>query len=147
MNASNRFQDENLSVSDFYNEVWVVCPACTQKAIATTNYDTKKARLGCLHCGHTKEVSTAVGKSGTLRMEAHAFFGAELWLQTAFKNEVLWAYNDRHLDYLQHYIGAGLREHKNRTHFTMLEKLPKFMQLAKHRAGLLKLIRKLKEKG
>ena len=80
-------------------------------------------------------------------MEAHAFFGAELWLQAAFKNEVFWAYNDRHLDYLQHYIGAGLREHKNRTHFTMLEKLPKFMQLAKHREGLLKLIRKLKEKG
>ena len=39
-----------------------------------------------------------------------------------------------------------LREHKDRTHFTLLEKLPRFYHEAKNREVLLKLIAKLKAK-
>jgi len=44
----NRFQDENLILSNFYQEVLVVCPSCAKKAIATVNFETKTARLLCL---------------------------------------------------------------------------------------------------
>ncbi|MEH3114660.1 hypothetical protein [Pedobacter terrae] len=79
-------------------------------------------------------------------MSANGYFGAELWLRAPFKNEVFWAFNFEHLLYLESYISANLREHKDRSHYTLLEKLPKFYHLAKNREALLKLIEKLKNK-
>ncbi|WP_220096040.1 hypothetical protein [Daejeonella oryzae] len=53
MTHSNRFQDENLTLSNFYDEVLVVCPACAKKAIAKVNSDSKTARLFCVHSDTT----------------------------------------------------------------------------------------------
>lgn len=141
----NRFQDENLLLSNFYQEVWVVCPTCAKKAMAKVNPETKTARLFCLHCGCNKETTTAI-KNGTINTAANHYFQAELWLQAPFKNDIFWAYNDKHLEYLERYISATIREHKDRTGFTLLEKLPKFYHEAKNREGLLKIIAKLKSK-
>ena len=145
MPESSRFQDQNLLLSDFYQEVVVVCPTCAKKAMAKVNPETKTARLFCLHCGCNKETTTAI-KNGTINMPAHQYFQAELWLQAPFKNEIFWAYNDKHLEYLERYISATIREHKDRTGFTLLEKLPKFYHEAKNRESLLKIITKLKSK-
>ena len=128
----NRFQDENLLLSDFYQEVVVVCPTCAKKAIAKVNPETKTARLFCLHCGCNKETTTAI-KNGTINMPAHQYFQVELWLQAPFKKDIFWAYNDKHLEYLERYIAATIREHKDRSGFTLLEKLPKFYHEAKNR--------------
>jgi Zn ribbon nucleic-acid-binding protein len=141
----NRFQDENLLLSDFYKEVWVVCPSCAKKAMATVNYETKIARLFCTNCGYNKEATTEI-KIGTIKAAANHYFQAELWLQAPFKNEIFWAYNDKHLEYLERYIAATIREHKDRTGFTLLEKLPKFYHEAKNREALLKIISKLQRK-
>lgn len=141
----NRFQDENLLLSDFYQEVLVVCPTCAKKAMAKVNFETKTARLFCLHCGCNKETTTAI-KYGTINTAANHYFQAELWLQAPFKNDIFWAYNDKHLEYLERYISATIREHKDRTGFTLLEKLPKFYHEAKNRESLLKIIAKLKIK-
>jgi hypothetical protein len=144
MEQPKRFQDENLLLSDFYNDVWVVCPACAKMAICKTFEDIKKARLFCINCGHNKEFSTSLGKNGSISGAAHQFFRAELWLKAPFKNDLFYAFNDKHLDYLERYIGANLRENKARQHFTLLEKLPKFYHEAKNREALLKIISKLK---
>lgn len=146
MNESNRFRDENLRVSNFYDEVLVICPTCAKKAVAKANFEVKKVRLFCVHCGYNKEVSAELVHNAVIQKPANQFFDAELWLQTTFKSEVFWAYNDKHLDYLERYIAATLREHKDRTHFTLLEKLPRFYHEAKNREGLLKIIAKLKSK-
>jgi hypothetical protein len=146
MNQPTRFQDENLTRYDFYKEVWVVCTSCAKKAMATVNFETKTARLLCVHCGYNKETTTALIPKGAVETAANWYFDVELWLIATFKNDVFWAYNDKHLDYLERYIGATLREHKDRTHFTLLEKLPKFYHEAKNREGLLKIIEKLKSK-
>lgn len=146
---NQRFTDQNKTLSYFYTEVWVVCPACTKKAIANVLFDDKQARLYCDSCGYNKQTSTETsvfGVKGHWQMAAHGYFGAELWLQHPFKNDVFFAYNGEHLDYLEAYIGAALREHKDRTHFTLLEKLPKFYHEAKNRKALLSLIGKLKRK-
>lgn len=147
MNQPNRFQDENLVLSDFYKEVWVECPVCTKKATAKSDFEAKTVRLFCLHCGFNKEISTLINTKASIEMAAHTFFDTTLWLKASFKNEVFYAYNDRHLEYLERYITATLREHKDRTHFTLLEKLPKFYHEAKNREGLLKIIAKLKTKS
>ena len=146
MPYQNRFQDENLLLSDFYDDVFVVCPSCSKKAIATVNFKSKIARLLCIHCGFNKEIATSLSKETSLETAANQYFQVELWLKTAFKNDVFWAYNDKHLDYLERYISASLRDHKDRTNFTLIEKLPKFYHEAKNREGLLKIIEKLKHK-
>ena len=146
MKSTNRFQDEQLRVSNFFNQVWVICPSCSKKAIANTSEQGKTARLFCTHCGYLRELSAVIGKNGLVGMPANQFFNAELWLCASYKHEFCWAYNLDHLVYLERYIGASLREHKDRTHFTLLEKLPKFYHEAKNRVGLMKLIEKLKNK-
>lgn len=147
MKLSNRFRDEQKRLSDFYEEVWVVCPACEQKAIAKADHANRTARLFCSACGYNKTGSTLLGKNAALVMAAHGYFNATLWLQLPFRSkDVFFAYNEEHLAYLEQYIAAGIRENQNRTHFTLLEKLPKFYHDAKNRAALLKLIQKLKEK-
>ncbi len=145
-----RFQDQNLRLADFAKEVWVACPSCAQKAIATVDFEAGKARLLCAGCGYNKEASTTtqvLGQTGAWQIAAHHYFEATLWLQHPFKNETFWAYNPYHLEYLRQYIGATLRESKDRSHFTLLEKLPKFYHEAKNREALLKIIEKLKKRA
>lgn len=147
MEHSKRFIDENKTLADFYQEVWVVCPTCSGKAIAKTDDTNKTARLFCTQCGYNKEVSMMLDKHATLLSAAHDYFDAPLWLQLPFRSkEVFYAFNSEHLLYLEQYIAADIRESKNRTHFTLIEKLPKFYHDAKNRNDLLKIIQKLKLK-
>lgn len=143
--VSNRFQDQNLRLTDFQQEIWVFCPNCSKKAITSVNFEMQKARLLCANCGYNKEAKTNTNQQENWQMAAHLYFDAKLWLQMPFKSETFWAYNSAHLDYLQQYISANLREHTDRTHFTLLEKLPKFYHEAKNREALLKIIGKLKK--
>jgi hypothetical protein len=142
----NRFQDENLTKYDFYKEALIVCPSCSKKATTIVDFEACEAKLFCTHCSCIKKTTTKFNKNGSVEVAANRYFDAELWLQSSFKNDVFWAYNDNHLDYLERYISATLREHKDRTGFTILEKLPKFYHEAKNREGLLKIIAKLKNK-
>lgn len=145
----NRFQDQNHRLTFFQTRVQVECPACAKEATATVDYEEKKARLFCAHCGYSRIVSTEMtvfGISGHYNAPAHAYFDAKLWYEAPFRNETFQAYNTEHLLYLEAYISAKLREHKDRTHFTLLEKLPRFYHDAKNRDALLKLIAKMKNK-
>lgn len=144
-----RFADQNKGLSDFYSEVWVVCPSCQKKAITKVDFEQKKAILFCESCGANKQSSTETvvfGVKGNWQMAAHSYFNTALWLQQSFKNDVFFALNGEHLSYLEQYIAADLREHKDRKGFTLLEKLPKFYHEAKNRKALLAIIQKLKKK-
>src|SRR5690606_33171020 len=115
--------------------------------VTKTDYEKNTARLYCQSCGYNKQVPTETevfGIKGNWEMAAHGYFNAKLWLQYPFKNEMFFAYNDLHLEYLENYISAKLREHKDRKGFTLLEKLPKFYHEAKNRDALIKIIEKLK---
>lgn len=135
---AKRFRDEQLRLSDFYTEVWVECPGCTRRATARADFRMKCARLLCANCGYCREEKIY------FNCAAHHYFGAALWLCQSFRGNVFYAYNDAHLDYLERYIKADLREHHNRTHFTLLEKLPLFYHKARNRQPLLKLIQQLR---
>jgi transcription elongation factor Elf1 len=74
------------------------------------------------------------------------FLGLDLWYRDSLGEHLFWAYNYDHLHYLEGYIGASLRERKTASRMSMVEKLPRFMQLAKNRGALLKLIARLKRK-
>lgn len=146
----NRFQDKNLQLTYFQQQVVVHCPKCNKKALATVDYEIKKAKLFCSHCGCYKEKETllnVIGFEGHYRVAASDYFEVELWYLATFKNEILWAYNEAHLLYLEQYIAAKLRQSNDRKGFTLLEKLPKFYHDAKNRNSLLKVITQLKNKS
>lgn len=147
MADQKRFIDQHKRLSDFADEVWVVCPTCSGKAITTRYLEEKVARILCTACGYNKSISISFGTSGYVILSAHNYFNASLWLSAPFKDETFEAYNGEHLDYLQEYIAAGLRETKDRQFFTMVEKLPKFISSSKNREALLKLIEKLRKKN
>jgi Zn ribbon nucleic-acid-binding protein len=148
--SDHRFKDQHKILDDFQNEVWVHCPQCEKQAVARLKSEEKKVSLHCICCGFYKEVSTlsSFGKNDgvEIRQAAHVYFNATLWYSHPFRASVFWAYNPDHLHYLEGYIAAKLREQRDRQHFTLLEKLPKFYHNAKNREALLKIIEKLKKK-
>ena len=62
--TDNRFQDQNYHLSHFQEEVDVVCPKCQKKGLTTVNYDEKKAKLICTHCGFCEIKDTILTHMG-----------------------------------------------------------------------------------
>jgi hypothetical protein len=79
-------------------------------------------------------------------MDPH--FWWPLWLRASCcGGRTLWAWNVEHLDVLEGYIGAQLRERGTAERWgqtSMLEKLPTWMKTAKNRDELLKVIGRLR---
>lgn len=75
-------------------------------------------------------------------------FGLPLWLQAPCCGHVLWAYNEPHLDFLEAYVRATLRERQGSkgNHHGIAIRLPRWMKLAHHRTPILKEIQSLRDK-
>jgi hypothetical protein len=72
------------------------------------------------------------------------FFGRPLWLQTPCCGHVLWGYDGRHLDALQGYVAADLRERTGPI-MGMLDRLPAWIKKAGHRTEVLRAIDRLRD--
>jgi len=79
------------------------------------------------------------------------FLQHPLWLQTDLGGRVLWAYNTRHLDYLEAYVVARHRERHltaddeaRQFRMTMIAKLPAWLKAAKNRAKILRRIARMR---
>jgi hypothetical protein len=86
----NRFQDQNLLLKDFQEEVAVVCAKCQKKAKATVYFEEKKAKLICSHCGFYESKSTQLtylGSTGYFQTSANSYFDVELWYAASFKSD------------------------------------------------------------
>lgn len=59
------------------------------------------------------------------------------------KNNVLWGYNTKHLEYIKIYIKATLREDNNRNKYSLIANLPQWMLSSKNRETVVKKIDKL----
>jgi hypothetical protein len=146
-----RFRDKGELIYDFTDEFLVECPKCDgmAKIVLAEHYPVKKIRLFaprrmvCLNCPHTD--SWAGRKTAGGRGATDWYFGRPLWLQTGCCGNTLWAYNTRHLDLLESYVAARLRERKPKVK-SVASRLPNWMKLAKNRPKILRAIGKLKEK-
>jgi hypothetical protein len=151
---SDRFLDPGTTLSDFLDQVLVVCPRCKAQAYVEPERREQKAigephRLTCPHCAYVQ-----VGSShswGLTNEERDPFFGRPLWLQIGCRGGVLWAYNYRHLSLTEAYVRARLRERvqgpDDRSEKSAVSQLPPWIKSAKNRAQVLRCIEKLKEKG
>ncbi len=154
MSSQAKFHDPGSTVYAFMDEILVVCPTCGDRARIVSLDDAgalATRRLVCSRCGYTNDWAKRV-----ISFEWHveprdSYFGLPLWLQAPCAGDTLWAYNRRHLDFLEAFVGAKHRERKRNENYgwqnsSLASRLPQWIQSAKNRAAILKAIRKLREK-
>jgi hypothetical protein len=157
---NERFLDTGTRIYDFYEEFLVVCPKCarlakvvieeaefaklpTRKLLKFRNQFFAPRRLICLNCLHR---DTWKGNQIKIGGNVDWYFRLPLWLEISCCGTTLWAYNEKHLEMLESYVSAKLRERTVKGRSSFLSKLPKWIKSAKNRDEILKAIKKLKEK-
>ena len=121
-----RFQDHGELVRDFQDTLIVACPSCNKPV------DYHREKFSCIHCGHIRPY---LSSSENL-----------LFLQIDCCGHTLRAFNLKHLDFIEQYIGAALRERTPNINKSLISRLPQWMKSAKHREEILKGIQKLKKR-
>ena len=97
----------------------------------------------CPSCAYHKVCD---GTSITTGESVDWYFRLPLWLQVPCCGEVLWAYNERHLIFLEEYVGSFLRERHPNKNRSLASRLPSWMKEAQNRDAVLKCVGKLKQK-
>lgn len=157
----SRFRDYQTCLSEFEYAVWVRCPHCDRPVLSRCLDERITWRIACPHCSYTRTASRLAKQQkpmpwwiGTWWTEYQIYdgavdplFGLPLWLQVPCCSQVLWVYNEAHLDFLEAYIGATLRERQGSkgNHHSIAVRLPRWMKLAHHRTPILKAIQQLRQ--
>lgn len=150
---NERFSDSGELIYELGDEFLVVCPKCAGKAkvfsgeAASEKINNKlfaPRRLVCLNCAYRED-----WRAGQISIGGNFdwYFRLPLWLQTSCCGETLWAYNLKHLEILEKYVAAKLRERTKKGRNSFLSKLPNWIKSAKNRREVLRAIEKLKEKS
>jgi hypothetical protein len=161
-----RLPPDDSSIFDLGGEFLVECPRCAQRALVLDRGAQAQPRvaLTCTHCGlsraweaaecgvaTTKDLHRYVRGQLTVGAAVDWYFHLPLWLRAPCCGETLWAYNARHLDFLEAYIGATLREHRRGAHGwrnqSLRNRLPRWMKQAGNRAEILRCIDALRPKN
>lgn len=164
---ASTFIDQGQTLEDFTEMIYVRCPICQkcahlkripldeQEIVADISRQHGSPRfrrsfsprkLSCFYCGYTKtwKGNARRGKGGPLDW----YFGLPLWLQTPCRGNILWAFNEEHLDFLERYVTATQRIKFNAKgqprNGTMASRLPLWMKSAKNRDEVIKSIARLK---
>lgn len=137
------FRDYKTFLAEFETEVLIHCPQCDRCARSIYIKDKLIWQIACIHCGYSK---TSDGKIKRYGIAIDPIFSLSLWLQVPCCGEILWAYNIPHLEFLQQYVQATIREGQGNTrrHYSMAVRLPRWMKLAKNRKSILREIQHLK---
>lgn len=154
MNATDRFVDQKLTIADFMDEYLVICPqceACASVKLLPGGEDTifSPRRLTCAKCGLVKdkkpERATIVSDGGPV----DGYFHLPLWLVTSQGIEDLWAYNLRHLEYIESFVRASHRTRQldvpGCLNCSIISRLPRWIKKGSNRKRVLSLIQKLKD--
>lgn len=166
---AGKFKDNIEHLYQFHDEFLVECPKCKSLAkVLPENAETDfhiqqifySRKLVCAKCGLNK-IWKSNGIS-SIQMSPREkqipqesliiggnfdwYFQEPLWLQIECCGETLWAYNRKHLEFIENYVSATLRERIPNVNQSLASRLPKWMKQAKNREAILKAIEKLKKK-
>lgn len=151
-----RFADPAVSLYALAKgPVHVVCPACQGRAEVAPWLDGEPRsaysawwprRLVCRTCGHVRDwPGEAENAPSYWGRPVDPYFRQPLWLRAeCCGGRTLWAFNERHLDILESYVGARLRERGEHIGMTMLAGLPAWLKSAKHRTEIRRTIGRLR---
>ncbi|WP_345575414.1 hypothetical protein [Nonomuraea rosea] len=157
----------------FAKEILVRCPRCDGRALVAVHPEhrdghayavgwlTAPHRLTCAGCSYVAEWTPRPWRTGAgdayfagrgvlvvpeLGGPDDPYFGRPLWLRGACCGRVLWAYNLAHLELLEAYVRARLRERpESPGSQTLLERLPAWMKAAANRDEVLAAIGALRD--
>jgi predicted RNA-binding Zn-ribbon protein involved in translation (DUF1610 family) len=156
-----------IQIYDFIKDVYVVCPSCGEKAVVKTaellfnNIDENQIKLICSKCGYNKRLKeipngvqfnpnneNIISRYFVIGRTIDPYFHQPLWLTNKCGENILWAYNYEHLDFLERYVEVKLRERNIESieNKSLGSRLPKWITSKKNRELVLKTIKQLKEK-
>lgn len=98
----------------------------------------------CLGCG-ASNAFPARGAGVRIRDGHDHWFGLPLVLRASYGKRLIWAYNVHHIDLLERWIEADLRERSLSIHrMTMTARLPRWMKAAHARRPVLRALAKMR---
>lgn len=135
------------------DEILLVCPRCAGPAVSkrvdpAARDSAAPRRLVCRRCGHLRESRTPA-IAGLARVGHDDYFRLPLWLATPCCGELLWAFNARHLEALDAFARADLRERgrdpaQGWSNQSFASRLPKWIKAAKNRPEVEKALARLR---
>jgi hypothetical protein len=151
-----RFLDRNETIYSMMDEFLVVCPHCEACArMFRLDPDCEDwfapRRLVCAACGHSKDwAGRVLIHGGTAEPPVDSCFQLPLWLKTNCRGKTLWAYNLRHLQLIESYVRAALREHRHHGELgwhnnSLVNRLPKWITSRRNRDEVLKAIARIRK--
>jgi len=133
--------------------------------VSSSPSNNKIIRVACINCGHSKEWEcslpgvcmwanrSSLFTKGVIVIgdSVDWYFHLHLWLKAPCCRNEVWAYNYEHLEWLEKYIGADLRERKENNTWgwsnqSLASRLPKWLKSSKNRIKIIETINKLKSK-
>lgn len=132
------FHDDGASIGDFQDSALVRCPRCRRRAEWFRRSHDRAARLVCGSCGLAR---LDASQPSIVQMPSPCS-EPPLWLQRPCVGRILWAYNLRHVHFLEMLVAARLRLRSRPVETTYVDerlasRLPKWLLAAKHRAAVL----------
>jgi hypothetical protein len=123
------------------------CPRCGRWLEKRYQRILAKRRQVVLSCPCKAQTAVDVSfRSVRLGRPYDPYFGYPLWFTKNIGDEVLWAYNRRHISFLRAYIGAGNRPRTPSRNGSLASRLPQWLKKGTRRAGLLRAITALERK-
>ena len=113
------------------------CPACGRKLAFDRKIrsGTTNVAVRCDDCG-TPSRHPVKFERWTERPSAPQFRGLDLWLQTECTGHTLWALEETHLDFLERYVAATVREQAP-GNSSLASRIPAWIKAAKNRQAVL----------
>lgn len=152
MTEPNRFLDTRETLYHFSDEYLVACPQCNACARVLPLHNDRQnfldpRRVTCQSCSYSKDWQ---GKSISIGTEFDSYFRLPLWLQIPVENQILWAYNLRHLELIESFVRATLRQRRTDLYgcrnASIISRLPSWVKAAKNRRHILKAIDRMRQK-
>jgi len=134
----------------------VVCPKCNK--LGKVFPASQQPSLGysmkfiCTNCSFSNE-KTTTERCFYWNDEdpSDSYFQYPLWLKRSCCGHSLWVFNKRHLEFLEGYVGAELRERKKNesgwANSSLASRLPKWIKIAKNRIKIMAGLKKVRELG
>ncbi|QDX25610.1 hypothetical protein FPZ54_05980 [Sphingomonas suaedae] len=107
---------------------------------------TPMAQVKCPTCGHRGAYRAYAGRS-TLYWSRGLPYRRAPYLRRPIGNYTLWVYNLDHLDALESWLGATLRERPDKRGLTMMARLPRWMKAASARPKVLQALAEMREEA
>lgn len=152
-----RHRTDHAVLDSFSDEVLVECPGCGGRAVVRLRplgesrragpfVANHEATLACPACGRSARRSAFVR---FLNGPADPVFELPVWLRVRCGGNTLWAYNERHLEALEAFVRATLRERRPHPELgwrnaSWTSRIPRWISAARNREMVLQGIARLR---